>query len=398
MEICKSGRVMQKTLKGKEYYFLRLNLIETDNTGTNKYHVKDIHTELSVGKRNFQKAVALLEEMIEKYNSNSESYYFQDYCRKWLESKKNTVDVITYEGYAYRLSKIENFFSDKNILLEDLSAKDIHKFYQYLLTVEHGKGKRFAVGYSNRTIKDIAILLRAILEEAVELEDIKTNPASKVKIPKKIDNIKSKSYIASDEIEIFFEAIKGHRLEVPLMFCLYYGLRREEVLGLKWNSIHDDGKLYIEHTVAQMKTLVRKDRVKTDASYRCYPIPQPLLEKLKQIKFQKEINQKIYGEEYFQSDYIFTWEDGHLYTPDYLTKSFKKIVRRNPNLDDSLTLHSLRASCVSILIHEGIDIKDVQEWVGHKDIQTTLNIYARINEKEKQKVNQKMLECVFKDV
>ena len=130
----------------------------------------------------------------------------------------------------------------------------------------------------------------------------------------------------------------------------------------------------------------------------CYPIPQPLLEKLKQIKFQKEINRKIYGEEYFQSDYIFTWEDGHLYTPDYLTKSFKKIVRRNPNLDDSLTLHSLRASCVSILIHEGIDIKDVQEWVGHKDIQTTLNIYARINEKEKQKVNQKMLECVFKDV
>ena len=142
MEICKSGRVMQKTLKGKEYYFLRLNLIETDNTGTNKYHVKDIHTELSVGKRNFQKAVALLEEMIEKYNSNSESYYFQDYCRKWLESKKNTVDVITYEGYAYRLNKIENFFSDKNILLEDLSAKYIHKFYQYLLTVEHGKGKQ----------------------------------------------------------------------------------------------------------------------------------------------------------------------------------------------------------------------------------------------------------------
>lgn len=182
------------------------------------------------------------------------------------------------------------------------------------------------------------------------------------------------------------------------MIAPHFGQIHFILFPLKWNSIHDDGKLYIEHTVAQMKTLVRKDRVKTDASYRCYPIPQPLLEKLKQIKFQKEINRKIYGEEYFQSDYIFTWEDGHLYTPDYLTKSFKKIVRRNPNLDDSLILHSLRASCVSILIHEGIDIKDVQEWVGHKDIQTTLNIYARINEKEKQKVNQKMLECVFKDV
>lgn len=90
-------------------------------------------------------------------------------------------------------------------------------------------------------------------------------------------------------------------------------------------------------------------------------------------------------------------DDGHLYTPDYFSKSFKKVVRRNPNLDDSLTLHSLRASCVSILVHNGMDIKDIQEWVGHKDIQTTLNLYARTNEKRKTKVDKKMSEIVFKD-
>lgn len=326
METCKSGRVMQKTLKGKEYYFLRLNIIETDNKGTNKYHVKDIPTELSVGKRNLQKATALLDEMIEKYSSVSESFYVQDYCRKWLENKKHTIDIVTYEGYSYRINKIENFFSDKNILLEDLDTKDINDFYQYLLTAEHGKGKRFAVGYSNRTIKDIAILLRTILEKAVELKYLKTNPASKVKIPQKSDNIKLKPYIASDEINIFFNAIKGHRLEIPFILCLYYGLRREEVLGLKWSSIHNDGKLYIEHTVVRMKTLVRKNQVKTDASYRCYPIPQPLLEKLQLIKFQKKLYQKLYRDEYFYSDYIFTWEDGHLYTPDYFSKSFKKVI------------------------------------------------------------------------
>lgn len=397
METCKSGRVMQKTLKGKKYYFLRLNIIETDNKGTNTYHVKDIPTELSVGKRNLQKATALLDEMIEKYSSVSESFYVQDYCRKWLENKKNTIDIVTYEGYSYRINKIEKFFSDKNILLENLNTKDINNFYQYLLIAEHGKGKRFTVGYSNRTIKDIATLLRTILANAVELEYLKTNPASKIKIPQKGDNIKLKPYIASDEINIFFNAIKGHRLEIPFILCLYYGLRREEVLGLKWSSIHNDGKLYIEHTVVRMKTLVRKNQVKTDASYRCYPIPQPLLEKLQLIKFQKKLYQKLYRDEYFYSDYIFTWEDGHLYTPDYFSKSFKKVVKRSPYLDNSLTLHSLRISCVSILVHEGIDIKDLQEWVGHKDIQTTLNIYARINEREKQKVNQKMSQCVFKE-
>ena len=74
----------------------------------------------------------------------------------------------------------------------------------------------------------------------------------------------------------------------------------------------------------------------------------------------------------------------------------KKIIRNNDALSNNLTLHSLRGSCISILVHEGIDIKDIQEWVGHKDIKTTLNIYAQINEKEKEKVNQKMCEVLLK--
>ena len=85
--------------------------------------------------------------------------------------------------------------------------------------------------------------------------------------------------------------------------------------------------------------------------------------------------------------YIFTWEDGRPYAPDYITHAFMKLVRRSPLLDNSLTLHSLRASCVSVLIHDGVDVKDVQKWVGHKDVQTTLNIYARTNEAQQKRVS-----------
>ncbi len=182
-----------------------------------------------------------------------------------------------------------------------------------------------------------------------------------------------------------------------MTLCLYYGLRREEVLGLKWGAIRNNGKLYIEHTVAKVNTIIRKDRVKTGASYRYYPISEPLMERLNAVKQQQEANKARYGEKYHSSDYIFTWENGHPYSPDYLTRAFKKIVRRSPALDDSLTLHSLRASCVSILIHSGVDIKDVQEWVGHRDIQTTMNIYARTNEKQKKEAEAKMFQTFFKD-
>lgn len=172
-------------------------------------------------------------------------------------------------------------------------------------------------------------------------------------------------------------------------------MRREEILGLKWNAIHEDGKLYIEHTVSRVKSTIAKDRTKTDTSQRNYPIPDRIRDELSKIRDRQSENRKLFGNRYIDSDYVFTWEDGHCYSPDYLTKSFKKIVRNDARLDDSLTLHSLRASCVSILIHSGTDIKDVQVWVGHKDVQTTLNIYARTNEKQQNKVANRMADTLF---
>lgn len=282
-------------------------------------------------------------------------------------------------------------------MLSDLTAEDVRRFYSYLLTVQRSSNTHLKVGYANRTLKDIGVLTRSILKEALMLHYINENPASNVKVPHKVEDLEPRAYVGAEDVDIFLKAIKGHRLELPLTLCLYYGLRREEVLGLRWTSIHDDGKLYIEHTVAKVKTIVRKDRVKTGASYRYYPVSEPLMERLNAVKQEQEANKVRYGNDYHVSDYIFTWEDGRPYSPDYLTKAFKKIVRGTPELDNSLTLHCLRASCVSILIHSGVDIKDVQEWIGHRDIQTTMNIYARTNEKQKKEAETKMFQTFFKN-
>ena len=401
MKECKSGRIIEKNKKGKVIYVLRLNLVEEDIDRKKKYTTKDIHTDLSVGRRNYQKAAVLLEEAMSSYKDENNELYFHNYCKKWLQDKENVLEITTYEGYEYKLRIVISYFSQHSIPLTKLEGKDIKNFYQFLLTAEHGVGKRRKVGYSSRTIKDIAVLLKSCLNEAVTLKYITENPAEKIVVPCRVEDKhngnSNKSYIDTDDVGIFLNAIKGHRLEIPFILALYFGLRREEILGLKWSSIHSEGRLYIEYTVTRMKTTVSKDRVKTDASYRSYPLSSQLLAKLKERKDEQGRNKILYGEDYISSDYIFTWEDGHPYSPDYLTKSFKKIVRRNSDLDDSLTLHSLRASCVSILIHSGIDIKDVQEWVGHKDIHTTLNIYARTNEKRKTKVDKKMMGILFKE-
>ena len=390
MKQCKSGRLIKRKRRNKEYYYLRLNLIDLEECGKKRYSILQTATDLEATNRNYLKASALLDAAISEYNCIAQEVLFHVYCKKWVEQKKNSIEVTTYDSYVYRIQIIDRYFIEHPVPLKHLTAEMIQEFYYYLLSVEHGIGMKRTKGYSNRSIKDVAALINMILNDAVALDHISKNPAAKVKRPKRVEDIKLKGYISADDVKVFLDAIRGHRLEVPFLMGLVYGLRREEIIGLKWSSIHNDGKLYIEHTISQSKTLNIKNRVKTSSSYRAYPISNLLMKKLVEQKHIQEANRLRYGEEYIVSDYMFTWEDGRHYMPDYITKAFKKLVRCNPDLDDNLTLHSLRASCVSILIHEGIDIKDIQEWVGHKDIQTTLNIYAQVNEKEKDKVNQKM--------
>lgn len=107
-------------------------------------------------------------------------------------------------------------------------------------------------------------------------------------------------------------------------------------------------------------------------------------------KKEKEFR-KLFGKGYFENDYVFKHIDGTPYYPDYPTKSFHKIINSIPELPQKIKLHGLRTSCVSILVHEGMDVKSIQKWVGHKDINTTLKIYAKVKEKEaKQQISNAM--------
>ena len=373
---------------------MRLNFVETMQDGTKRYSTQDIPTGLEATKRNWPKANAMLDDAITSSSNDYNRMFYHDYLDRWLEGKKPTLELTTYEGYRYRADKIHEYFSAHPVLLTGLSPQDIHDFYYSLLSKEHGTGDRRTIGYSNRSIKDIALILKASLAEAVDMEILKKSPAARVKIPKKPEEKKLRPYVGSDQCSDFLDAISGHRLELPFTFAIYYGMRRSEILGLKWSAIRD-GRIYVEHTVSKMKTTQAKDRAKTEAGYRSYPLTPEIEAKLEKIRKEQDSNRILFGDDYQESGYVFTWEDGHPYSTDYISKQFKKIVRASEHLSSDLTLHSLRASCISILVHQGVDIKDIQTWVGHRDIQTTMNIYASTTEKEQAGVAKKMSDTFF---
>ena len=101
------------------------------------------------------------------------------------------------------------------------------------------------------------------------------------------------------------------------------------------------------------------------------------------------------GDSYKDNDYVFKNIDRSLYYPDYPTKLFKKIIKKDPELPQDITLHGLRISCVSILVHNNVDIKTIQKWVGHKDINTTLKIYAKVKDREAKEELSKELGNLF---
>ena len=112
-------------------------------------------------------------------------------------------------------------------------------------------------------------------------------------------------------------------------------------------------------------------------------------------KAQEEENRRLFGKGYQRNDYVFKWPDGRPFEPDYVTHHFAKVLARNglPHI----RFHELRHSCASLLLNNGCNLKDVQEWLGHSDIQTTANIYGHLDTARKQGIADRLTSCL-KDV
>ena len=108
-----------------------------------------------------------------------------------------------------------------------------------------------------------------------------------------------------------------------------YGLRRSEVLGLQWDSINLEEKLLtIKHTVVKVTQVVEKDKTKNASSYRSFPLTPDAQAIFTEMKQQECENCKAFWREYHNNPYVFKWENGLPYTPDYISHAFSKLLKK----------------------------------------------------------------------
>ena len=364
-----AGHLQEK----KGYYYAVLSYYNS----AGKRKTKWISTGLPV-KGNKKRAEAFLSEIRHSFvpeepDTIEEDILFADYMEKWLKIVKQSIAVTTYASYYDAVKKnISPYFREKGITLKALKAKDIQEYYlQELDRVSAST----VIHYHNNIHK--------ALKYAVKIDLIDTNPADKVDRPKKDYFVGS--FYNADEAIALIKAAEGTKLDLPVFFGVFYGLRRSEVVGLKWDAIDfDQNTITIKHTVTACQvdgklTMVASDTTKTKSSRRTLPLVPVARDKLLALKAEQEENRRLCGRSYNKEyiGYVCVNEIGDLIKPHYITDSFPKLLKANGFR--RIRFHDLRHSCASLLLANGVPMKQIQEWLGHSDFSTTANIYAHLD-------------------
>lgn len=312
------------------------------------------------------------------------------YAMKWLEKRRKSIkgkklQQTTYDSYKQLINcHIKGYFTVlQELKLKDITHDDIFEFYEHLID-EKELTVSTVIKYHN--------LLHSIFKDAFNNRVIQENPFVKGDITKPEADVRNVTYYNATEMRKMFDCLGDDPLRLVVIIAAYYGLRRSEVLGLKWNAIDfDDNKIHIQHKVVVCKEvdngLFCSDELKTTLSRRTFElIPEVKEELLKQKKKQEEMRAlfgKSYNEEY--KEYVCTDALGKIIKPNYITTHFPLFLEKN-NLK-RIRFHDLRHSCASNMLSTGSTIKEIQVFLGHSNISTTGNIYAHIDaEASKQSV------------
>lgn len=302
----------------------------------------------------------------------SKKLTFDDISIEWLNLKKKTIKKSTYYKYLYNINKK---------LLPKLKGKAIYELVNYDFDILIDE---FTKELSPKTISDILIILRSILQYAVDKYKCDIN-IKNIKAPKQISEplvILNKE--EREKLESY--CINKNTLRtIGILICLNTGIRIGELCALKWENINLEKKeLYVRETIQRVydaekqETVVIKDKPKTQSSIRNIPISTKLYDILKEIKSAHN------PEEYFLTGSINKFVE-----PRNYQNTFKSVLRKS-KIKTSYKFHILRHSFATECIRVGMDVKTLSEILGHSNIQITLKIYVHSSYETKKEYLEKL--------
>jgi integrase len=290
----------------------------------------------------------------------------KQYLENWLEnSRRLKVEITTAERYdsAIRVHLVPAF---GHLRLDQLTREHVQVFYAKLLND----------GLAPRTIQLIHMVLSTALNDAVEGGILARNVCEKLTVPR-AEKYEA-HFLTRGEAQRLLAAARGHRLWLFILMAITMAPRRGELTGLRWSDIDlSGGVVHIQRTVGRVRGLGKIAKSpKTKSSFRKVRLPQVVLDGLEeQRKFIDRIRAQA-GSTWQENDLVFPNKNGCYLDHWVVLRQFKKVLQE-AGLPD-MRFHDLRHSAATLLLAAGVNIKVVQEILGHSNINTTLMLYGHV--------------------
>ncbi|HUU63987.1 MAG TPA: tyrosine-type recombinase/integrase [Dehalococcoidia bacterium] len=260
-----------------------------------------------------------------------------------------------------------------SIPLPNLQPRHIQKYYADALESGRRDGKG---GLSARTVLKHHRILYEALKHGVRQGVLIRNVAEAVDPPRPRN--KEAAVLGPSEARLLVEASRGTPYHPIFFTALYTGLRRGELLGLRWCDVYLDlATLSVVQTLQQLRTgeyIFREP--KTKRGRRQIALPPSLAILLREHRATQENVQKSLGKTLAPTDLVFSHPDGKPIRPNSVTRALSSIARLVGLYD--IRLHDLRHAHATILLRQGIHPKIVQERLGHSSISITLDTYSHV--------------------
>lgn len=331
------------------------------NIGSGKNRKRRVKTVTYKTKRELRNMYDDFEAEVKKvpHNEITVKQLVDNYIRKKSALGIKATTIRGYRTCAQRLDSLLGGFSADSLTtyqLENFVALNVDKSFK---------------GYSPKTIANTISLLSSAYEDAIRTGQLSHNPCRNVTLPKR--DRKEIEVFSEDEIRRFVQALESERIDykVGYKLCLFCGLRRSEVLGLKEENINLE-----ERTISIVRTrhrvngeLVEQDP-KTARSRRTLALPEFLVSDV------AELLEARHSFQYEQSPYLIQDGFGNEMNPSSFTRQIH-LIEEKAGLP-KLSVHGLRHTFASMLNSQQIDIARISAELGHSNISTTLNVYTHV--------------------
>jgi integrase len=287
-----------------------------------------------------------------------------EYLEDWLENThKNKLRVGTYVNYKKKVRYIVDGLGD--VWLQKLTPEHVQDFLQ----------KKLDEGLSSKTVHEIHGVLRVALKKAVRWGIVSRNVCDLVDPPVIVS--REAVPLSVEQARALVKHVRGHRLEVLLAMAVVTGMRRGELLALHWSDIDfDRRRLLVLHSVdyvAGYGYVVGEP--KTTAGKRWISLPAFLVDMLRQHQAQ-QLELRKAAKKWDDHDLVFPNLSGGYLHPSHMGDKFRRLLKEAGL--PAIHFHDLRHSAATILLCMGVNIKVIQELLGHSDISVTLGVYGHL--------------------